>query len=169
MTPDWALALIYWVHMSATVVWIGGLAAISLLLVPISRASLSAQDQAILLEKVLRRFDPLSWLSLLALVATGLFQMSANPNYSGFLALTNRWAVAILLKHLVFGGMIGVSASLSWGVLPALKRAALLRKKGLTAPDEERLQQRERLLLRLNLGLGVLVLVLTALARVSQG
>ncbi|HEX7976395.1 MAG TPA: hypothetical protein VF498_18435, partial [Anaerolineales bacterium] len=87
--------------------------------------------------------------------------------YKGFLEINNRWAVAILLKHIVFVGMIGVSAYLTWGVLPGLRRAALRQSHGQVAPEADKLQRQEARLLRLNLILGVLILALTALARVS--
>jgi uncharacterized membrane protein len=167
MTPDWALTLIYWTHMIATVVWIGGLSLVVFLIIPITTRSLPAGDQVIFYEQLQRKFDPVSWLCLLLLIGTGLFQMSANPNYQGFLDVSNRWAVAILIKHLLFGGMMVVNGILSWGVLPGLKNAALLRKKGFETPEEGRLRRREVLLLRVNFLLGILILGMTALARVS--
>jgi len=169
MTPPsiWALSLAYWLHMLATVAWIGGLVSLSLLVLPAARQSLDDQAYAGLIGKLRRRLDPLGWACLIALVATGMFQMSANPNYQGFLAFDNRWAVAILIKHLVFLVMIGVSAFMTWGVMPRLQRAALLASRGQEAPGAHRWQQQEKLLLWLNLILGVLVLGLTALARAS--
>ncbi len=168
MTPPiWALSLVYWLHMLATVVWIGGLAAVVLLVLPAARSSLDASGYAALLAVIQRRLDPLGWACLLLLVGTGLFQMSANPNYQGFLAISNRWAAAILVKHLVFFIMVGVSAYLTWGLLPRLGRVALRQSRGLEAPEAEHLQRRETILLRLNLILGVAVLALTAIARVS--
>lgn len=166
-TPVWALTLAYWAHMLATVAWLGGLAALSLLVIPAARRSLDGTAYAAFLERLQKRMDPLGWLSLAVLTGTGMFQMSANPNYSGFLAIDNRWAYAILIKHLVFFVMAGVSATLTWGVMPALRRAALLQARGQPAPDAERLNRREELLLRLNLALGILVLALTAVARAS--
>ncbi len=168
MTPPfWALSLVYWLHMLATVVWIGGLAAVVLLVLPAARRSLDAPAYAALLVALQRRLDPLGWISLLVLVGTGLFQMSASPNYQGFLAVSNRWAAAILVKHLVFLLMIGVSAYLTWGLMPHLGRVALRQSRGLDAPEAERLQRREISLMRINLLLGALVLALTAIARVS--
>jgi uncharacterized membrane protein len=166
-TPDWALSLIYWLHMLATIVWIGGLSAVVLLILPVARRSLPADEFPRLLDSVQRRLDPAGWLSLAVLVGTGLFQMSANPNYTGFLGFDSRWAVAILIKHLVFFGMLAVSAYLTWGLLPALRRVAL--RRGKAAPDgsSEALIRREIRLLRLNFALGVVILGLTALARVS--
>jgi uncharacterized membrane protein len=169
MTPPsiWALSLAYWLHMLATVAWIGGLVSLSLLVLPAAHRSLDNQAYASLIDQLRRRLDPLGWACLIVLAATGMFQMSANPNYQGFLAVDNRWAIAILIKHLVFLAMIGVSAFMTWGLMPRLQRAVLLAARGQEAPDGQRWQQQEKLLLWLNLILGVLVLGLTALARAS--
>lgn len=167
MTPDWALTLIYWTHMTATVVWIGGLTLLLFLVLPLAQKTLSAENQLGLLTQLQTRFDPVSWLCLILLIGTGMFQMSANPNYEGFLTISNRWSLAILVKHLVFFGMIAINAVITWSILPGLQRAALKRQKGLDAPEELRLQRQELRLLRLNFILGILILGLTALARVS--
>jgi uncharacterized membrane protein len=153
--------------MLATIVWIGGLAAVVLLVLPAAHKSLPPGDLAALLEKVQRRLDPAGWLSLMVLLGTGMFQMSASPDYEGLLAFNNRWAIAILIKHLFFIAMIAVSAYLTWGLLPALRRAALRRAKDGPSIEADRLAQREIWLLRINFILGVIILGLTALARVS--
>ena len=153
--------------MLATVAWIGGLVALVVLILPIARRILDADVYATFLEQIQRRLDPLGWLSLAVLLATGLFQLSASPNYEGFLSFSNRWAVAILIKHILFFGMIAVSAYLTWGVLPSLRRVAIKRAKGIETEEAERLQRRETLLLRVNLILGILILGLTSLARAS--
>ena len=36
-TPQWAMMIAFWLHMLATVVWLGGQAALSLLVLPIGR------------------------------------------------------------------------------------------------------------------------------------
>ena len=165
--PAWGLTIAYWLHMLATVVWIGSLAGLVLLVLPAAGKALQPQPYAALLEHIQRRLDPLGWFCLLLLAGTGLFQMSASPNYEGFFTIGNRWAAAILAKHLVFLAMIGVSAYLTWGLLPGIRRNALLRARGRPGPEAEKLQRREILLLRLNFILGVIVLGLTALARAS--
>jgi uncharacterized membrane protein len=164
--PQWVLAAAYWLHMLATVVWIGSLSALALLVLPAAQRSLSATALADLLTALQRRLDPLAWLSLLVLTATGLLQMSASPSYDGLLAITNPWAAAILVKHLVIAGMVGISAWMTWGVLPALQRAALRRQRDATAADPAA-TQRAVWLLRLNLTLGIVVLGLTAIARAA--
>ncbi len=168
--PTWVLTLSYWLHMLATVLWIGGLTAVSLLLIPVLQKkgeTDNTTEQAAMLTRLQRGLDPLAWFSLLLLIATGLVQMSASPQYEGFLAVTNRWSLAILLKHIVFFSMIGVSAYLTWGNLPALQRAVLRQSRGKESPELAALQRKNVLLLRANLLLAVIVLALTALARAS--
>ncbi len=166
-TPFWVLALLYWLHLLATVLWIGGLAALALLVLPAAAQALDRRAYAALLDSIQRRLDPLGWFCLLLLAATGMFQMSASPYYAGLLSITNRWALAILLKHLLFGGMALLSAFLTWGLLPALRRAAFRQAQGLDAPQLEKLQRQNLWLLRLNLALALLVLLLTAFARAA--
>ena len=165
--PVWGLTIVYWLHMLATVIWIGGLAALVWLVLPAAGSLLEPETYAKFLGSIQRRLDPLGWLCLLVLVGTGLFQMSENDNYQGFLVFDNPWAAAILIKHLVFFVMIGVNAWTTWGVLPGLQRAALLQARGKISLEAPRLQKRSLLLLRINLVLSIIVLALTALARVS--
>ena len=166
-TPYWALSLAFWLHMLATVVWIGGLVALVIIVLPAAHRTLKPDNYALLLEHIQRRLDPLAWLSLAVLLLTGLFQLSANPNYEGFLNFSNRWAISILIKHILFLGMIGISAYLTWGILPSLRRIAMLQAKGVSSDEAAKLHRREANLLRINLILGVLILGFTALARAA--
>ncbi len=167
--PQWGLTLAYWLHLLATVVWIGGLVALAALVMPAARKALPAEDYARLLGAIQPRLQQMGWFSLMVLIFTGLFQMVAHPNYLGFLAILNTWAVAMLVKHLAVGLMIVLSAYSTWGLLPALQRMALLRSKGREVDplQAEKLHRREEPLMQANLLLAVLILALTALARSS--
>jgi uncharacterized membrane protein len=166
--PIWVLALSFWLHMAATIVWVGGLALMALVVWPGARAALGPGPQlAALIRDVHRRFNPWAWLSLAVLTVTGLTQMAANENYDGLLRITNPWTAAILAKHLSVGGMILIGAYMQWGLQPELARLALLESHGRAAEeDARRLRRRELFLIRLNLICGLLVLALTAAARV---
>ena len=94
--PQLVLSLMYWLHMIGTVVWIGSLASLALLVLPAARRTLSPAQADTLLAQVQARLLSTGWFSLALLTGTGLFQMSSNPNYQGFLAIANTWAVAIL-------------------------------------------------------------------------
>jgi uncharacterized membrane protein len=167
--PPVVLAIAYWLHMLATVVWIGGLVALAVFFLPTARQNLAPADYSNLLAKIQNRLQMVGWFSLAVLTVTGLFQMSSHPAYQGFLAINNTWAVAILIKHLVIGLMVLISAYLTWGVLPAMQRLALIRASGKQVDEAatSRLERRESRILTGNLVLSVLVLLLTALARAS--
>jgi uncharacterized membrane protein len=165
---NWLLALSFFLHLVATVVWLGGLVLFTILVWPEARTLISRKDESgavlDLLDRLRKRFYPLANLSLVVLIVTGLFQMDQNPHYDGLLQLTNDWTRAILLKHVAVLGMLVVGLAMQWGVLPALERATLLVRRGKDSPELERLRRRERWLTALNCGLGVLVLVFTAIA-----
>ncbi len=166
-TSLWLLSLFYWLHMLATVVWLGGLASLSIFILPLAERSLDESAYARFLDGVQRHLEALGWLCLLILVGTGLFQMVANPNYQGFLEIQNHWALAIFLKHLIFAVVVGLNAYITWVLTPKLRRLALYRAKGKEMAQEQHLQMRMAFMLRLNLILGLIILALTALARAS--
>lgn len=154
--------------MAATIVWIGGLFFQAAILTPVLAKASASQDQVRLLDAVRRRFDPLAWLSLAVLIATGLTQMSANPNYRGFLAIDNTWSIAILSKHVVIGMMIVIASYQTWVLYPQLGHSLLLRVAGADGGrDPARLSARQVRSMRLNLVLAIVVLALTAIARTA--
>src|SRR6185295_511102 len=105
--PTWVLALSFWLHMLATIVWVGGLALMALVVWPGARAVLGpGPELAALIRRLQTRFGLMAWGSLAVLTATGLTQMVANKNYSGVLVIDNPWALALLVKHLSIGAMI---------------------------------------------------------------
>jgi len=160
------MAIFFWLHMLATVAWIGSLAAINLLVLPASNRTLKLADQLSFIAALQKRLEPLAWFSMGLLVVTGLFQMSANPHYDGFLSTSTQWSLAILVKHGLAAIMAVVSAIQTWEVLPAIHRT--LMKKENAKPDElAKLQRREINLLRMNLVLSVLILGATAFARAA--
>jgi len=165
--PVWALTITFWLHMLATVTWVGSLAAISFLILPAARRSLDVDAQGALIDAIQRRLEPLAWFCLALLVVTGMFQLSTSPHYNGLLSTSNQWSIAILVKHILVVVMVVVSALQTWEVLPSIQRAAIRAQKTGDPAELRVLRQRERLLLRVNLLLSMLILAATALARVS--
>ena len=165
--PTWVLTLIYWLHMLATVVWVGSLAAISLLVLPSIKRTLDPDTQLVFIEALQKRLEPIAWFSISLLIVTGLFQMSVNPHYDGFLSTSTQWSLAILTKHILGVFMVVTSAIQTWEVIPAIRRAILMSKKTENAEELDSLQRREILLLRINFGLSVLILGASAVARTS--
>ncbi len=167
ITPDWILSVSFWLHMIATVSWIGGLSILSLFIYPIAKKNLEEDAFNTLIYKINKKLNPLGWFGLTVLTVTGIVQMTANPNYEGFLSIENVWSGAMLAKHSAFILIIAISAYQTWTVSPELERAAIRRQKGLESPDSIKFQTREKNIILVNLGLGLIVLLLTAFARIS--
>jgi len=159
----WLLALSYWLHLLATVVWLGGLALMGLVAWPALRQQTLQSNQWLTLQK---RFTPLVNASLIVLLVTGLIQMTNDTNYDGFLRVDTLWSQAILVKHIAVAGMITIGGIVQWRVHPAMERVALLatQRPQLAAEEQEALQRREIRLLRLNMLCAAAVLLFTAVA-----
>ena len=164
--PYWALALLFWIHMLATAAWVGSLVAMAVLVLPAAGRALEPADRLSLVEQVRVRLEPVTWLSVSILIVTGLFQMSVNPHYNGFLSTSGQWSLAMLAKHSLVGALVAVSAVHSWDALPSLRRA-LLQKPKLHEDEIGRLQRREANLLRVSIALAALVLLATGFARAA--
>lgn len=164
--PFWALTVMYWLHMLAAVTWVGSLAVISILVLPAARRTLPPLEQMAMVAAIQGKVEGVAWFSMGLLAATGMFQLSSNPHYDGFLATSNQWSLAMLTKHVLTLIMIVVSAVQTWDLMPSIRRILMRREK---ADREEliRLQRREMILAWTNLTLGILVFGATAVARAS--
>ena len=160
------ISLSFFLHLLATVAWIGGLVTLALVVQPVlNRTVIEVQERARLLEAILKRFQPIANLSLAVLILTGMVQTFTNRFYKGFLQFDNTWAQAILFKHIAVLGMIVVASFITFAVQPALKRNALLIANGLADEQQlRRLQQQQARLTWINVSLSVLVLLFTAIA-----
>jgi uncharacterized membrane protein len=166
--PDWILVVSYFIHMVATILWVGGIAMLALVVYPAARKILAGDDalRGTFIAEINRQFSPLAMISLGALIVTGLSQMAVSPHYTGLLHIDSAWAWALLLKHIAFGLMTLIGAYSIWGLTPAMTRLALLEGRGKMSGDElARLRRREERLNQLNFGLALLVLLFTAVAR----
>ncbi len=156
-----ALALSLFLHITATVIWIGGILLITFLVVPELNQALAEQPALRqLLTRLRKRFTLLGNLALATLIVTGLLQMSTDPNYEGLLAFRNRWSQALLLKHILIMLMALCGLALQFALAPALERASLLRARGAGDADEwRRLREREQ---RLTIVIALLALAVLA-------
>lgn len=167
LMPTWALTLSYWLHMIATVIWLGGLTTVALFVLPFIQKEISPGERETLLSGLQGFLNPVGWSCLVILVGTGLFQMSAHPSYDGFLAIDNAWAVALFLKHIIILLMVTAMGFMTWFVIPGLKRIALKQKLGKDFSQSElkKFRNQEKFILLANLILAIFVLIFTAWAR----
>lgn len=162
--PELALSLFF--HLSATVIWIGGLLITALLVWPEMRRVLENTPSLYsLLTRLRKRFYPISNISLGVLIVTGLFQMTADPNYDGVMTFDNEWSRVMLAKHITIVLMALSGWLLQYGVVPSLERTTMLleRNKG-NAEEWAKLRRREVRLTWFNVILGMCVLGFSAWA-----
>jgi uncharacterized membrane protein len=161
--PPLALTFLFWIHFISAATLVGCIVIVSILVLPAAR-SLEALDQLTLIANLQKRMEPAIWLSLSLLIVTGLFQMSVNVHYNGFLSVSSQWTIAILVKHILVITLIVVCAIQTWDVMPTIRR--LLMRKDKASQDEAlKLQRREVWLIRANLILAILILAATAFMR----
>ena len=159
----WILAISYWIHLLATVVWLGGMTLLALVAWPALRQGTLADNHWLAMQK---RFMPWANASLVVLLITGFVQMTNDSNYNGFLTVDSLWAWAILLKHVAFAGLVVLTAYVQFSLYPAMTRLSLVAEKRpqLAAEERARLSRREGQFLWLNLACAALILLFTAVA-----
>jgi len=157
----WILVFSYWIHLLATAVWLVSVVIMAATAVPAFRQQQLADNSWLGLQK---RIMPWASLSLVLLLLTGFVQMTNDVNYSGFLTFDSTWAWAMLVKHILFLVVMGVSAYWQFGYFPAVERTAVLmqKKPQMAQAEQTRLDRRERQLLWLNVACAVLILFCTA-------
>lgn len=160
------LAISYFFHLIATVIWLGGLFVMAILVFPETKRVLSDSPAVYAyLSRLRKRFFPLTNFSLVVLMLTGFTQMAGDVNYDGMLQFSNEWSKVILFKHVAMLGMVICGLVLQYGVAPSLERVTLLLERGKGDPKAwEALRAREVRLTWANVFLGILVLAFTAWA-----
>lgn len=158
------LAISLFFHILATVVWIGGILIITLLVIPeVNRILANQLELYQVLLRLRKRFSPISNLALVVLITTGLFQMTADPNYDGLMQFNNTWSQVMLIKHILIVVMALVGLFLQFSIAPALERISLLLKHGKgEITDWQQLRQREQQLTWVIVCFAILILGMSA-------
>lgn len=145
------IALSYWLHALATVIFIGHFVLLALVYIP------ALADDGAALSKVSKRSRPWLYTALVIFFVTGIYLMVADPNYLGIGGFGNVWGVTMLIKHVLVLAMIVMGF---W--FNAIQRVgpAMLSNTGAAAAVG-----RFRRYANLMAITGVLVLLLTAVAQ----
>ena len=96
------IALSYWTHALATVIFIGHYLLLALIYLPV----LSKEGNGLALSEISKRSRPWLYVSMIILAVTGSYLTIADPNYLGLGNFSNFWGVMMLVKHLLILGML---------------------------------------------------------------
>ncbi|HKZ83687.1 MAG TPA: hypothetical protein VJ793_08525 [Anaerolineae bacterium] len=144
-------ALVTFLHDLFTVVWIGGLMALSVTVLPSAKQVLGAGPQIKqLMQTIQKRQSLLVYVSIVGLLVTGLLQARRNPAFEGLFAFGTAYSLALSLKHILVLAMIGIT----------LYRSLVLGRGQPLTPAQERLNGR---LLLTNAILGGIVLLFSGI------
>lgn len=159
MTHLILLTVINWLHLFATVAWIGGMTTNLLVLLPSIREALEPAVLGKLMGAVMKRFRILTYISIVVLIVTGAVMTKFNASYMGLALFGNLWSIVALIKHIVIVVMIIIAIYAFEGLARKVSKLAM---KG-PSPDLARLQKKQIMLASIGFILGVIVLLLTGL------
>ncbi len=154
------LAVVNWLHLLATVLWIGGMAVNILVLMPSVKESLEPRIAGGFLASVMKRFRLLVYSSISLLVATGVVIMLFSRSYLGPLQLGNAWSQVLIVKH-VFVAVLILLAVYGFEVLAPKVRSVAAQGP---SPELAGLQKLQMKVATVAFLLGVVILLLTGIA-----
>lgn len=154
------LAGTYWMHLIATVVWIGGITFLLFVVIPSANQALGAEAGR-LMGEVSKRFAPIVNYSMVLLFATGIVLTAVNKQFSGIGNFVNDWYLGLIVKHVFVSGMVAVH--FYRGLILASKM-----KKAKTSSEKASLQKLSLNLVRVNFYLGLMVLLLSGITTIQN-
>jgi len=148
-----ALAMLNWLHLIATVTWIGGITFVLFIAVP-SAKELLGSDAGKIMGIISRRFTLYANYSILLLVITGVAIATLDGGFPGFSGFNSVLAGTFIFKHIVVLFMIAIHFYRGLVLAPKVSRAE---------PKQlAKLQKLSLNLVKLNFVLGLGVLLLSA-------
>ncbi len=147
------LIAFYWVHLLATVIWIGGIAFILFIAIPSAKQVLGAEAGK-LMGAISKRFTPFVNFSIICLIVTGLVLSWFNKHVSETGISENILTSGLILKHILVLGMVVVHFYRGLVLNPKIVKITSVNEKAA-------LQKLSLNLVKVNFALGLLVLLLS--------
>lgn len=114
------VVLSIWLHLLATVVWIGQAILSNLVYMPIFSQQLKGPALGAAIGEMARKTRPFIWGSIVVFGITGIPIMTENEGYLGLGNFGNSWSILILVKHIIVVVMILLAAYMDRVALPGL-------------------------------------------------
>lgn len=112
--------VLHWLHLSAVVLWIGGLGFNLMMLTP-NLKQIDLTNRSKLVSKVLPNFLKLVWISVAVIVATGLYRVVFVNNMTTFAHFINTsYGLSLLAKILFVIVMIIIAAIITFKYKPKI-------------------------------------------------
>ena len=98
--------LIDWLHILATVTWIGGMFTNFVILRPAMAKALSPAEAGKLMGAMMKRFRIMVYISIVVLGVTGIPLKLISPNYISIINFENSWEIVSFIKHICYGVLV---------------------------------------------------------------
>lgn len=144
------LAASHWVHLIATVIWIGGIIFILFVTMPSAKQVLWP-DAGKLMGDISKRFTPIANYSIIFLLVTGIVLTYLNKQSSGIGHFVSSWVLFLIVKHVLVLGMFVVHFYRGMVLAPKIAGTE-------SAEQKASLQRLSLNLVKANFFLGLLVL-----------
>lgn len=161
------MVILYWLHLLASVIWIGGIFLILSDVLPSAREYLG-REAGKFMGVISKRFSPFVNYSIITLIITGVFILALGKGFSGLTALESLYSRVLFFKLLIVLIMIAIHYYRGLWLNPKIARLSPLAEG---SPEDEKekisslvvnLQRLSLNLVKINLGLGMLVLILSS-------
>jgi uncharacterized membrane protein len=156
------LSLSHFIHLFATVIWIGGIFMVLLVILPSARTSLESTAMAALMKEITGKFTPLANASILVMVITGIIIALYKEKFGGFFNMGDFWNGTLVVKHLLVALMIIIHFYRGLVLAPRVgKLSAQAAGSPSLSSQVARLQKLSLNLIKANFALGIIVLLAT--------
>lgn len=150
------VALSTWLHVLATIVFVGYYLFLGLIYLPVFERRMQADALRELLEQVSARLRPFFGGALLVFIVTGTHLMLINKSYAGLgNFFVNPWSTLIVVKHVLVVAFLAVAVY--------SERAYM----GQISDRKPEALKHFHWALNINTALGVLIVLLTSIAQVG--
>lgn len=154
-----ALSTLNFLHLLATVVWVGGMGTNILVTLPSIREVLEPAVSGRFIGAIMKRFRLIAYLSIITLILCGVLLTLLNGNFVGG-PFDNTWSQLILVKHIFVAALVLLTVY-SFEIFAP--KVAKLAAKG-PSPELLKAQKLQLRLASTGFVLGLVILLLIAIA-----
>jgi uncharacterized membrane protein len=153
--------LIDWLHIMATITWIGGMFTNFIVLIPVMSQSLSPVEAGKFIGAMMKRYRIVVYISIVVLGVTGIPLKIINPNYINIINFENNWEVVSFVKHICYGILVLLAVYTFEVLAPKMGKLAAAGP----SPELKALQKKQAVFGGMAFLIAVVILVLSSLMR----
>ncbi len=155
------LSVLNWFHLTATVLWIGGVLLNIFVISPAARDSLEPPMVGRFIGSYMKRFRILVYFCVGVLIVTGAIMTVFSPQFTGALNFNTAWTQIVLVKHILTIILIVIGVYMMEVILPKMGR---LMAKG-PSPEAGQLQKRQIGMAIAASIIAILILIFTSISQ----